>query len=127
MVFLLNRHDASGECNNLLDRCEAISKVRQTISNYTCEMIVRVMNTSSSDAVVWLTNVVASAIVQFQAGQQHPAQSGQSNLLPGSSSDIRLSQSSHTSSLALNQPLQLTQEPLNVSRLVLISLLRNAC
>ena len=106
--------DASRECNNLFNR-------RQTISDYIC---VRVMNTSSSsDAVVRLTNVVASAIAQFQAGQQYPAQSDQSNLLPGSSSNIRLSQPSNTSSLALNQPLQLTQEPSNVSKLVLISAL----
>ena len=41
---------------------------------------MRVMNTSSSDAVVRLTNVVANAIAQFQAGQQHPAQSDQSSL-----------------------------------------------
>ena len=102
----LNQHDALGECNNLLDRCEAISKVQQTISDYMCETIMRVMNTSSSDAVLWLTNVIVivSAIVQFRsrAGQQHPARRDQSNLLPGSSSDICLSQSSNTSSLALN-------------------------
>ena len=81
--------------------------------------MVRVMNTSSSDAVVRLINAVASAIAQFQAGQQHPVRGDQSNLLPGSSSGIRLSQPSNTSSLALNEPLRPTQEP-SVSRLVLI-------
>lgn len=70
------------------------------------------MNASSNDAaaMIHLTNVVTSAIAQFQAGQQHSTQGYQS-------SNIQLSQS-------FGQPLDLTLDrsqctpvPSSVSRL----------